>query len=102
MVTPTSAALVPIEEHEGCYKFDVEEIQKAKTMDWTQFFELGRQAATTEWQPANGVQQVPHALPGPELMPPNTWDELEQWGGFSLKPSSRREVLGNALIAHTP
>ena len=100
MVTPTSAAMEPIPGYPGCFKFDVNEIKKARVMDWTQYFELGRQAATNEWQPAQEMRQAPHALPGPELMPSSTWQELEDMGGFSLTASSSRNVLGNALLAH--
>ena len=93
MATPTSTAMVPVPGHDGCYKFDVEQLQKLPTMDWMQHFEMGRQAAAGEWKPEPGIQQAPMRLPDPDVMPLETIQEVEKMGGFRLENVPERVNL---------
>ena len=100
MATPVSTAMIPVPGYRGCFKFDVELMLSLPVMDWSQHFELGRQAATGEWKPQPGIAQVPAQLPGPDLMPLDTIPEVERVGGFQL--SQVPDMTGKALTYTAP
>ena len=84
MAVPTSTAMVAVPGYPGCFKYDVDQLKDAPVMDWSQHFELGRQAATGEWTPEPNVPQVAANLPGPDLLPLSAVPEIEQQGGFDM------------------
>ena len=50
-------------------------------LNWTQFYELGSQATTGEWQPRPGVEQVRVEPPPGHVMPREALDDIkEKWG----------------------
>ena len=78
---PCSKALIAVGGVPGHYKWDQEKMNQIPVMDWKQFYEMGRQAASGEWTPSPAMQQVPARLPSRKDLPLATIREVEDMTG---------------------
>ena len=76
LAIPTSAALYAVPHMRGVFKYDKARFAGMPVMEWNQFMEMGRQAATGEWKPSPGIPQVPIEMPRLEVLPPAQIEEI--------------------------
>ena len=91
-IVPMSQALIPVVGHEGTYTFDPAHFDRIPVVDWSCFFEIGRQAATGEWIPDPAVKQAPAQLPPAEAMPTQVVQSMQTAWSLDANPGQQVPV----------
>ena len=86
LAMPMSSSLYEVQGFIGVYKYNKDLFSLMPEMDWRQFYEMSRQAATGQWQTPPGTEQVRVQMPPQEVLPHTEIKAICDAGGYRVPP----------------